>query len=490
MPTYVLGASQPQTCQFYKGLENGDICPNLTYLGKRGLYTCHSGIRVAYVSGVQQPSADGVAASTSAQPHQFTIDDVRATRNSCLASKSTSGEYRGIDILCTSQWPLSVDADNEARQTVTPSALLAWLALEIRPRYHFCASAAGYFERQPYRNAAGPNSALEVATRFVALAPVGNATKEKYVYALSVTPVDRMRVLDLIQRTTTETVCPYDSRRFAQLSGGGGGVGGSAADADSSRQFFYDMSEPAARGNKRGRGANHSAGGGGPAAQKRPRRDFDQEKCWFCLSSASVERHLVITVGEHFYLALAKGPLDQTHVLLLPVTHVQCSALLSADSWRELERFKVALTTMYRTVGKVTFFFERNYRSSHLQINVVAVDQRIEWQVRHAFVDAAEKYDLQLEELPPLREPADLPAHGPYFVAELAKGEVMLTRQMKMFPLHFGREVFCAEGVLACEQKVDWKNCELGKDEEVELVARLRGQFKPFNFAETPANGE
>lgn len=503
VPTYILGPNTPETSKQYDALDNsGDICPNLTYLGKRGLYTCTSGIRVAYVSGLQAPINSNASArpspglppassstSTAVQTHHFNVDDVRATRNSCLASKTSSGEYRGIDILITSQWPQAVDADHEPKPPSTiASPLLAWLAFEIRPRYHLCVSPNGsYVERLPYRNAAGPNSSLEVATRFVALAAVGNAAKDKYIYALSVTPVDRMRVIDLIQKTTNETLCPYDPQRFAQFAS-------AAADGEllGTAQYFYDMKAPQkhqhqGHNNKRRSLQQQQHGDGN---NKRPRSDFDQEKCWFCLSSASVERHLVVCIGTYFYVALAKGPLDQTHCLLLPITHVQSSALLEPESWRELTRFKVALARMYRTVGKATFFFERNYRTSHLQVNVVALDQRIEWQVKHAFQDAAERYDLQLETLPPLREPTDLPPHGPYFVAELAKGEVLLTRQMKMFPLHFGREVFCAEGVLACERKVDWKECALQRDEELELVARLRGQFKPFNFVDEETEGE
>lgn len=488
VPTYVLGPSTPETSRLYAAIDNsGEICPNLTYLGKRGLYTCTSGIRVAYVSGLQAPPAPAGAPTAPAQPHHFTIDDVRATRNSCLASKSTSNDYRGIDILITSQWPLGVDESNEPKAPATPaSGLLAWLAFEIRPRYHFCPSASatggGYVERLPYRNAAGPNSTLEVATRFLALAAVGNAAKEKYVYALSVTPVDRMRMLDLIQKTTNETPCPYDPQRFAQFAAAASNLEVGTA------QYFYDMKAPQKHQHGKRRGGQqqqqHENGGAG----KRVRNDFDQEKCWFCLSSASVERHLVVCIGTYFYVALAKGPLDQTHCLLLPITHVACSAQLEPDSWRELARFKAALARMYRTVGKATFFFERNYRTSHLQVNCVALDQRIEWQVKHAFKVAAERYDLQLEFVPALREPADLPPHGPYFVAELASGEVLLTRQMKMFPLHFGREVFCAEGVLGCERKVDWKECALKREEEEELVAQLRRQFKPFNFVDEQAD--
>lgn len=40
---------------------------------------------------------------------------------------------------------------------------------------------------------------------------------------------------------------------------------------------------------------------------KRQKIEFDKSKCWFCLASPSVEKHLVITVGNSTYLALAKG---------------------------------------------------------------------------------------------------------------------------------------------------------------------------------------
>lgn len=132
--------------------------------------------------------------------------------------------------------------------------------------------------------------------------------------------------------------------------------------------------------------------------------------------------------------------------------------------------------------NQVTSFFERNYRSSHLQINVVAVDKSREANIKNAFDKAAQKYDLTLEELPPLLETSDLPNHGPYFVTELPNRKVLLTRPKKMFPLHFGREPFCAAGVLDCPQKVEWKECELTYSEEVELVQKLRIQFKDFNF--------
>lgn len=58
---------------------------------------------------------------------------------------------------------------------------------------------------------------------------------------------------------------------------------------------------------------------------------------------------MVISIGENFYLALAKGPIDETNILILSVTHVQSASLLSEDDWKELERFKDALRKYFKS---------------------------------------------------------------------------------------------------------------------------------------------
>lgn len=44
-------------------------------------------------------------------------------------------------------------------------------------------------------------------------------------------------------------------------------------------------------------------------------------------------------------------------------------------------------------------------------------------------------------------------------------------------------QVFASNALLDCEEKVDWRNCALGKEEEAELTKKLKEQFKPFDFA-------
>ena len=109
------------------------------------------------------------------------------------------------------------------------------------------------------------------------------------------------------------------------------------------------------------------------------------EKCWFCLSSANVEKHLVISIGNNFYIALAKGPINDYHILILSITHIPCTALLSNEDWIELENFKTSIRNFYKKIGKAVCFFERQYKTSHLQVNAIGIDGGLEWKIQHSF---------------------------------------------------------------------------------------------------------
>lgn len=44
------------------------------------------------------------------------------------------------------------------------------------------------------------------------------------------------------------------------------------------------------------------------------------------------------------------------------------------------------------------------------------------------------------------------------------------------------RDVLSSTPILNCEDKADWRQCLLSKEEENEYVARFREQFKPYDF--------
>lgn len=412
-----MGPTSEATSKYLESLtlDEDEICTNLVYLGKRGLYTTSTGLRIAYLSGLES-KIDG------ATPWTFSKADVLAVRDSCLASKS-AGDYRGIDFLITQQPPTGI-IEIAGKET---SSLISWLALQIKPRYHFCSGSENFVENSPYRTPKDHTTQLDLSTRLMILAKIGNSSKEKYVYAASVQPVEKMRVMDLLQKTTDETICPYLKLNFSIEHKGN-------VQNQEASQFFFDMDTQNQHQNRK-RNQNNFDG----SNKKRQRQVFDQEKCWFCLSSPDVEKHLVITVGEDFYLALPKGPINENHVLLLSINHIQSSSLLSNESFLELSKFKDALTKYFTSINMVVCFFERNYRSSHLLIDCIPIEKSLDWQIKLAIEDKAEEYGLEFETLPKREDPTDFPDKGPFFAVELPDESIMMTRQMKNFPIQLSR---------------------------------------------------
>ncbi|XP_055610730.1 CWF19-like protein 1 homolog [Uranotaenia lowii] len=467
VPTYILGPNDESTAKFYKEAQDGDICPNLSLLGKRGIFTTSSGLKIAYVSGVEAGQSD---TNGSVPDWKFTREDVVTVRDSCLAGKSNMGDYRGVDLLLTSQWPEAIKPNVKCT-----SKLISWLSDAIKPRYHICGLNADYYEPAPYRNKPDKNTQMELATRFIALADFGNPEKKKHIYALNLTPVEKMRIIELIQKTTDETVSPY--------------VGINFNDNDTDQkdrkgnQYFYDLNNTYDdQGGRKRRSQGNRISGNQQDQQKRAKPTFDQEKCWFCLSSGSVEKHLIISVGEHFYLALAKGPINESHILIVSVTHIQNASLLSPEQWAELEKFKQALSQFYKDREETILMFERNYKTGHMQINAVGIDNNVVWKIKHVLEDKSEEHNITLETVPKATSPADLPQKCPYFVAELPDDTMAVTRQMKYFPIHFGREIICADNLLNCEEKIDWRQCNLDTAEEKSIVDNFRESFKPYDF--------
>lgn len=207
VPTYILGANKADHTQFFSDSQY-ELCPNVYYLGKRGLYTSSGGLKIAYISGVHsdtEPNSDSA--------FKYTVKDVQELYDVCVRGNSN---FRGIDILLSSQWPSGVAKNTTAPQEPSDSSdLLAWLTVKLKPRYVIGGLGGIYFERAPFRcRNVSQDGDLEIVTRFIGLARVGNPKKEKWIYALSLTPLDRMRIADLLQRTTDETECPFD---FEQL---------------------------------------------------------------------------------------------------------------------------------------------------------------------------------------------------------------------------------------------------------------------------------
>uniref|UniRef100_A0A2K6FMR0 CWF19-like protein 1 n=1 Tax=Propithecus coquereli TaxID=379532 RepID=A0A2K6FMR0_PROCO len=213
-----------------------------------------------------------------------------------------------------------------------------------------------------------------------------------------------------------------------------------ALEEESACQFFFDLNE------KQGRKRPSTGRDSKSPHPKQPRKPPQPPgPCWFCLASPEVEKHLVVNIGTHCYLALAKGGLSDDHVLILPIGHYQSVVELSAEVVEEVEKYKATLRRFFKSRGKRCVLFERNYKSHHLQLQIA--------------------------------QPG-----AAYFYVELDTGEKLFHRIKKNFPLQFGREVLASEAILNIPDRSDWRQCQMSKEDEETLARRFRKDFEPFDF--------
>ncbi|XP_026182623.1 CWF19-like protein 1 [Mastacembelus armatus] len=481
--TYILGAASQETLKNFPSADGCELAENITYLGRRGVFTGVSGLQIAYVSGQE-------ALQEPAPAHCFTSKDLIAL----VGPLTSSSKFRGVDILLTSQWPRGVwqYANNpEVNTKSCGSSSVADLADKLKPRYHFAALEGAHYERLPYRNHVVLQENAQHVSRFIALATVNNPGKKKYLYAFNIIPMKTMDPSELVKQPQDVTENPYrrstKDKPDTQMKGLS-----TTEEEEPARQFFFDLSKTQG-GAPRGRGRKRHPDGDGRDQQhdghhqKQPRRHPQPTgPCWFCLASPQVEKHLVISIGTDCYLALAKGGLTTHHMLILPIGHYQSVVELSSEVVEEMEKYKSALKSFYKSRGERCVLFERNYKSQHLQLQVVPVplDRCTTEDIKEAFTVQAQEQEMELMEIPQHTDLKQIAPPGtPYFYVELDSGEKLFYRIQKRFPLQFGREVLASEAVLNMPTRADWRECKQSRDEEEDTCKQLRDAFQPYDFA-------
>ncbi|KAI4469250.1 cwf19 cell cycle control protein [Holotrichia oblita] len=446
--TYILGPNNEDTTAMFQ--EDSEICPNVYYIGKRGLYVTTNGLKIAYISGTYNNDK-------SRKDYQYSFEDALFLRDVCIKG---SDNFRGVDILLTSQWPTNIIPKDKLKAPLMHAAdIVSWLAVQLKPRYHVSGLEGIHFERQPYRITSS-DTPIQAVTRFIALARVANPQKEKWIYAVNLTPIDKMKMSDILLKTTDETDCPYD---VAELSNTVIPQNQKKRSTETS-QFFYDMNAPSDERHYK--------------KSKRAKVEFDQNKCWFCLASSSVEKHLII-----IYIVFVLGGIVDEHFLICPVQHHQSSIHLPDEVLDEIEQFKEAITQFYSRNETVPVFFERNYKTSHMQLQCIPIPTAAQQDLEDIFQDEAECQNIKLNNLDPTsRLNQVVESNKPYFFLQLPNGKKFYTRidGPKGFPINFGRDVLAMGPILNKPDRIEWKDCVLKREEEEVLVKRIRMDFEPY----------
>lgn len=157
---------------------DGEVCGNLYYLGRRGLLTTASGLKIAFLSGTSTNGDDDQ--NDKSADHRYTQDDIKALKSTPMPMSAPPG----VDILLTYDWPKDVEKGSKSK--ITPSATsqqAAEVAAALKPRYHFAASEGIFFEREPYKNITGfgppDERPADHASRFIGMGCALNDEKQR-----------------------------------------------------------------------------------------------------------------------------------------------------------------------------------------------------------------------------------------------------------------------------------------------------------------------
>ncbi|KAJ7955895.1 zinc finger CCCH domain-containing protein 64 [Quillaja saponaria] len=505
------------------------VCENLYWLKGSGKFTL-LGLCVAYLSG--RKSTDGQQFGTYSQ------DDVDALR-------AIAEEPGIVDLFLTNEWPSGItsragaaDIPSGMSDSIGSDATISELVTEIKPRYHIAGTKGVFYAREPYCNI----DAVQV-TRFIGLAAVGNKDKQKFIHAISPTPGSTMSSTEIAMKPPNTTLSPYtsmekktverdapkrdsndvsdsqywryDVSQKRRKSGAGDGdklcfkylSAGSCPrgeqcnfrhDIDARKQYMQGVCFDFLNKGKCERGPDckfkHSLQSEGDNnLQRKPGSEISKsnrsKECWFCLSSPNVELHLIISIGESYYCALAKGPLVEDHVLIIPVEHMPNTLSLSPESEVELSRFQNSLNMYFKTQGKEVIFFEwASRRSTHANLQVIPIPSSRSPVVRNVFNLAAEKLGFKFEETK-VNSSSDgrkflrtnIDRNLSFFYAELPGGTILShpVEENEIFPAQFGREVVA--GLLNMADRADWKNCMHSKEDETKMAEDFKSRFQEFD---------
>ncbi|KAM3523274.1 hypothetical protein NHJ13051_005186 [Beauveria bassiana] len=516
LPTYFsVGAAHPLPARIVAKLRaDEDVCPNLHFLGRRSVTKTSDGLRIVSLGGALVDSLppnddngneDGAAGNNSKEQYVafHTQDDARSLKGA-----------NGADILLTSTWPADIwkyskvpldDAHKSQVAAAAASRCVAELSAALRPRYHLTASPGAFFyEREPFIQAAAAadaNSDDVSVTRFISLAPYGNAAKQKALYAFTLNKA----VDDAVPPGATASPLLSASRDKKRLRN-------DADDGDASSYNRYGQHHDGRR-QKRHR-HHHQLPPPGP------------DQCFFCLSNPNTATHMVCSVGDDAYVTTAKGPLPLTttysstsspstspsssqhalltfpgHLLIIPLPHTPTLSSSSSSSLAsarlEMTRFRLSLQSMLSrrfSLGAITWEISRA-RNVHLVWQLVALPAAL---VTRGLAEAALRVEADAHNYPAFITKAsafseeDEDEAGDFVRVWLwaesddddavhSKTLVMPLEAEARFDLQFVRRA--VGKLLGLEaRRVRWQDCAQTEEEETKDAEAFREAFKEWDF--------
>ena len=378
-----------------------------------------------------------------------------------LFTESQEFTFGIVDILLCDKWPLGIEKGSSMFPENPSNSINAReLVKRIRPRYIFSCEHDIFIEREPFKNKDYHD------TRFISLANF--PSKERFYYACKIEPVSELTELKTSPDATDN---PFISKRVlgddSKVICSKPGDGYVCKKCSSTDHFFKDCP-------KREEYICHACNEPGHHIKRCPQRKKARQdviqSCWFCLSNAQAEKHLIVDVSTKVYVALSKGGIVKFHLLIVPIEHVRMkdpkSEELQADF--ELMLGKIGEALFRLNLGFISFEIKHDL-SYHSNIQVIPIPI--------SEIDRLSQFLKTFGQNEGITFITEEPKTESFLRIRLSNGQV-LVHEIKdsYFNINFGRSAVTK--FLKVEDRQNWKNCIGTVEEEIseanELKALLR----------------
>lgn len=270
-------------------------------------------------------------------------------------SQSCEGpQYSGkADLLFSFHWPLALAAAQQL--TLVANRTLDPIVQSLQPRYHFAigTDSGRYLESPPF----AWNG--ERACRFISLGREKSGSKWFYAFGLGSEADDTSLCLanpfiaaanDTVTQARDHTESQAPPLKLERL-----------------RNRLPEQDDNA------------------EALHEKKRVRVSPESCFFCLSNPKVETHMIVAIGKHSYLTIAKGPLTlpnktlniSGHGLLIPIKHT-ATGNLPDETRKELNQFQETISLAFMKVNYSVVFFEISRPENvHFHIQMIPVPKKL-----------------------------------------------------------------------------------------------------------------
>lgn len=373
-----------------------------------------------------------------------------------------------IDILVTYKWPSILAKQNKL--TLVGDSFIDEVVRLSHPRYHFAVGneKGRFYESQPLGWKAGGS------TRFISLGQKGTGDKWFYAFGIEdVTPAGtastEMSSINPFEapETPATSLPPIPGKRTLEESGA-------------------EVEQPPRK------------------------RIVPSSQCFFCLSNPRCETHMIVSIGSHNYLTIAKGPLPNKrnsalgfagHAIIIPIEHIPSNRSIEGESnifesplYQEYLQFQDTLVKTFSEQDFSLVFYEINKLSNvHHHTQVIPVPnnyiQGFESSLQEKQINNNEKFlknqKLNFEKIDPSKLKEIVNGKSDYILFTVCEGIHKTYFYAKLdsekpVDLQFPRRVLAS--LLRCAKRVYWEKCRQTMAEEKEESEKFKAFYENNDF--------